>query len=187
MKFRNLKKNCFYHRKLTLKLEIWHFVTVPHYVSLQNTTFSSKSIHFFGQTKLILDPPSLSKKTNQISVIIDQEVGIIAVEITLHFNIIDYIMDEDEQTDKKLYSVAEDNLVGHEQTFTINSNDIQPATSYNFYVRLIAPEKEITMKSGLKTKQNMESEKIKMQCNTKPPTPTGKLRLYYYYTLIQFK
>ena len=43
-----------------------------------------------------------------------------------------------------------------------------------FDVRLIAPEKEIRKESGLKTIQNMESEKVRMQCKTKPPTPTGK-------------
>ena len=80
-------------------------------------------------------------------------------------------MDEDVYTDQKLYLATAP--IGHEQKFTMNDN-IQAATSYEFDLRLIAPEKEITMKSGLKTIQNMESEKVRMQCNTKPPTPTGK-------------
>ena len=80
-------------------------------------------------------------------------------------------MDEDVYTDQKLYLATAP--IGHEQKFTVNDN-IQPATSYEFDVRLIAPEKEIRKESGLKTIQNMESEKVRMQCKTKPPTPTGK-------------
>ena len=34
----------FWHRKLTLKLQFRHFSTEPHFVNLQNTTFSLKPI-----------------------------------------------------------------------------------------------------------------------------------------------
>ena len=36
----------FWHRKLTLKVPFQHFSTEPHYVNLQNTTFSLKPILF---------------------------------------------------------------------------------------------------------------------------------------------
>ena len=48
---------------MTLKIDL----TVPHYVNLQNTTFTLKPIHFFDNIMLILDPPGL-KKTNQVNI-----------------------------------------------------------------------------------------------------------------------
>ena len=43
-----------------------HFLAVPHYVNLQNTTFPLKPIHCFDKIKLIFDPPDLNKKTKLI-------------------------------------------------------------------------------------------------------------------------
>ena len=78
---------------------------------------------------------------------------------------------EDGVTDQTLYQVAQDTGVPFVLPFNLN---IQPATSYSFNVQLIAPTKELTLESGLKEKQTMQSEKALIKCETKPPTPTGK-------------
>ena len=61
----NLRK-CLKQRKLTLKVQFRHFSSEPHYVNLQNTTFSSKPIHFFDKIKLILNSPGLNKKKTEL-------------------------------------------------------------------------------------------------------------------------
>ena len=45
---KNLKKNSWF---MTLKVWFCHLSTVPHYVNLQNTTFSLKPIIFFDKIK----------------------------------------------------------------------------------------------------------------------------------------
>ena len=42
---------------------------MPHYINLQNATFSLKAIHFFDKIKLILDDSGLTEQKNQADII----------------------------------------------------------------------------------------------------------------------
>ena len=79
----------------------------------------------------------------------------------------------DDVTDQQVYE-ATNTDTDFVKTFELNNDDIQPATSYKFSVKLVAPKKEVTTENKLTKILNMESEKVEILCTTKPPTPTGK-------------
>ena len=58
----------FWHRKLTLKVRFWHFLTTCHSVNSQNKIFSFEDIGFWPKTFLILYP-SLENLTTHIIII----------------------------------------------------------------------------------------------------------------------
>jgi hypothetical protein len=64
------KSVSFWHRKLTLSVQFWPFLTVPHYLhqfTKYNIFFETHS--FFDRIKRILDPPGLrSGRKNQAAV-----------------------------------------------------------------------------------------------------------------------
>ena len=58
MKFFFLNSVDFWHRKLTLKVQFWHFLRPSRYVNLQNTAISFEYSWFLNKNLAFLDPSS---------------------------------------------------------------------------------------------------------------------------------
>ena len=59
----------FWHRKLTLKVEFWHFLIPPHYSNSQNSIISFGYIDFSAKIFLILYT-SLENLTTRITIVV---------------------------------------------------------------------------------------------------------------------
>ena len=57
----------FWRRKLTLKVEFWHFLTPPHYTNSQNSIISFGYVDFKAKIFPILYPP-LENSTTRITI-----------------------------------------------------------------------------------------------------------------------
>ena len=59
--------NDFWHRKLTLKVKLWHILTPPHYTNSQNSIISFEYVDFLAKLFPILYPP-LENSTTRIAI-----------------------------------------------------------------------------------------------------------------------
>ena len=112
------------------------------------------------------------------------QLGSVSAEEGIHFyyvidsvtpiHVIDGLTDEFVYKGSKVCTLKDAISKNVDCRFSESIKELEPAETYLLYVKLVAPDLEITDASGNKKKEPMKSKEASIKCKTIPNTVTGK-------------